>query len=313
MPRPDAQLIKHIYAEHGQHTAREWQRPPLVILPGAELVQHLVGEDGPTELNHLPWEDAVYDLGPLRDLVDEFPRGYAWIRVRTLEQYEADIKRSSPWMWGPAVLTEPYHDDAERWLVAEAWEDNVEVPGRADAGLPFWPDVVVLDRRGDDHGYLYPNPDCRGDRAHGFGFCSLDLCRHHDLRMPCIGSHAMMTLWSAVVPRLIGYLAQTPDHPVEVRPAAPRTPKAAKTAKKKPWLAEHPHVIMIDPTRVREYGHPSGGGTHASPRPHQRRGHWRRLEHPRFGQPRAVFVRSAWVGAAEWQHEGAIYRVFLPG
>ncbi len=50
------------------------------------------------------------------------------------------------------------------------------------------------------------------------------------------------------------------------------------------------HQITIDPDRIRA-ARPSQGGTHASPRWHIRRGHWRRL-----ADGRRIFIRQCQIG-----------------
>jgi hypothetical protein len=59
----------------------------------------------------------------------------------------------------------------------------------------------------------------------------------------------------------------------------------------------------------------SKGGHHASPRGHERRGHYKTLKHPKFkhhpkfGVPNGIYVRPAWVGPKETVHEGNRYTV----
>jgi hypothetical protein len=83
-----------------------------------------------------------------------------------------------------------------------------------------------------------------------------------------------------------------------------------KTERLKPWVAPRRQTfIIIDPARAGDYGHPSSIrpeslGHHASPVPHPRRGHWRHL-----AADRKTWVRPAWIGAMEWQHQGRTYRI----
>ena len=71
-------------------------------------------------------------------------------------------------------------------------------------------------------------------------------------------------------------------HIVEVVPTnkKPKAPKKSSLHKNRPWLtASGPHILFLDrmPTTQKQ-----GTGTHASPKPHRRRGHWKTLSHPRF-------------------------------
>jgi hypothetical protein len=110
----------------------------------------------------------------------------------------------------------------------------------------------------------------------------------------------------------LAYLSQSEEYPVEVTPRPPRTPhpKADPRIPEKPWLREDlPHIILIDPQRVREYRPLPAGGTHAPPSPHQRRGHWRQLRAERFRVKARVWVRPSWVGPTTWETGGQVYRV----
>jgi len=64
------------------------------------------------------------------------------------------------------------------------------------------------------------------------------------------------------------------------------------------------HLVTIDPERVRRAAEPSGG-SHASPRWHIRRGHWRQL-----ADGRRVFVRSCEVGDPS---RGGVVKDYLVG
>lgn len=116
---------------------------------------------------------------------------------------------------------------------------------------------------------------------------------------------------------LIGkYLYQTNMRMVEKR-AALNTQgtvrKICKNVSKKPWLREDlPSIILIDPNDTKSYGRKdSQGGTHASPRPHQRRGHFRKLisEKFKFKKDQIIKVKSCWVGDSEWVYNGSTYKV----
>jgi hypothetical protein len=116
----------------------------------------------------------------------------------------------------------------------------------------------------------------------------------------------------------LNYFTTTDKHLVKVFPTAKPTKREQKTAKLKPWLrTDYPRIILLDSTSAKQYGHggnTDSGRTHASPRIHQRRGHWRTLLNERFksdedGAPRKIWVRPAWVGEREWNYAGNTYKV----
>ena len=92
---------------------------------------------------------------------------------------------------------------------------------------------------------------------------------------------------------------------MHVRPEKTQ-PVKLHAAKEKPWLTPRAHYILVDPARMRDYGHPSEG-THRSPTPHPRRGHWRRL--PEGYRKERTWVRDTFVGAREWSSEGKTYKI----
>ena len=97
-----------------------------------------------------------------------------------------------------------------------------------------------------------------------------------------------------------------------VERSKPTTIRDLRAAKKKPWTRKDlPSIVYLNqmPSEKKE----SQGGTHASPKAHQRRGHWRKLEHerfknhPKFGQK--IRVKPSWVGNKEEIVNGTIYRL----
>ena len=112
---------------------------------------------------------------------------------------------------------------------------------------------------------------------------------------------------------LMVYLKHGPKHLVEVTPA-----KKAKTSpalqKNRPWVgATGPRILLLDrmPTTQSE-----STGTHASPKPHRRRGHWKTLSHPRFRHHpqygKKIYVKPSFVGPRQATYEGNIYRLVEP-
>jgi len=161
-----------------------------------------------------------------------------------------------------------------------------------------------------------PNSDTRGNpRRHTW-------VEREDLQVKTATTfyHYQITISPAYEGRCRHAPARTLGHPDENpalggtateitwRPAAGS--REEKTERLKPWVAPRRQTfIMIDPAHAGDYGHPSSirlesPGHHASPVPHPRRGHWRHL-----AADRKTWVRPAWVGAMEWQHQGRTYKI----
>ena len=113
--------------------------------------------------------------------------------------------------------------------------------------------------------------------------------------------------------QLMAYLKYGDKHAVEVVPEKPKRVSPALT-RDRPWLgATGPRVLLLDrmPTTQSE-----GTGTHASPKPHRRRGHWKTLSHPRFRHHpkygKKIYVKPSFVGPRQVSYEGNIYRLVEP-
>lgn len=313
MPRSDYKLIRFLHGHHDE-AALAWQATPLVLMP-RDLLTYIreehasIAEHAPT-LDNLPWESAVLDLGSMDSEAKRAPgrlspTTHTYTRFTGLPEALHQQETRSPWLRGVVVPEPP-----ERWLVLETWRS-------ANDRWAVWPDVVFINR--DDpydasqFRYSYHQVTCH-QRAWG-GLCNVAQCTRQTPEFGCLSHADSYELSVRLFVASIAYLTRTPTHPAEV--ARDLTPKQQRQSDKavragKPWIREDlPHVVMLDLERAREYGHPSGtgDGSGASPRPHQRRGHWRRLRHPRFGKSRNVFVRPSWVGETEWSHEGVTYKV----
>ncbi len=358
-PRGDAPLIKHLARQRpgpdALATARAWQALPYVRLPGDEFARYLWGErERLTETMpeaQLPWADAVYDLADGRQLFMDllgwsaraweasFPsRGQCWLRVTALPAYLRRERVASPWLgaWsrgtgGSGDLLAPFRAAPDRWIAVEVWEAGALRPD-GTSGFPAYPDVSIIPRADpwDAAGlaHLYPNPACRSGRAYGPGFCHVRRCKYgfgDPRQAPCLTSDLLMSVGVMMAVLTLAYLDQSDELVVEVRS---ERPARGRRRNPKPWLdTDLPHHILIDPARVREYGHPSAGGVaadtaggvggesgarHGSPR-----GHWRYLRHERFrrdeqGRVRRIRVREPWEGAPAWTAGGRRYRVVAP-
>lgn len=118
---------------------------------------------------------------------------------------------------------------------------------------------------------------------------------------------------SIAVTSLYAYLAQSSERTIEVRQEAPKTVASSKTGQKKPWLRDDvSHIVLLDPTKAASVGcrHTGEESGRKSPAPHDRRGHWRQLQAiAGVREAKRIFVRPAWIGPTDWQHQGRIYKV----
>lgn len=108
------------------------------------------------------------------------------------------------------------------------------------------------------------------------------------------------------------WLKHSDKHPVEVTPV--KQPKKTSLNKNKPWRrATGPRILFLDrmPTTQTE-----STGTHASPKPHRRRGHWRTLNHPRYRHhpqyQQKIWVKPSFIGPEQAEYEGNLYRLIKP-
>ena len=122
--------------------------------------------------------------------------------------------------------------------------------------------------------------------------------------------------WYLFICRLMGHIKYGDKHVVEVTPTPDKLAKAKRNPanRKRPWnKASGPHVLLLDrmPT-----GKTESTGTHASPKPHRRRGHWKTLSHPRFRHhpqyQKKIYVKPSFVGERQVTYEGNVYRLVEP-
>ena len=105
-------------------------------------------------------------------------------------------------------------------------------------------------------------------------------------------------------------------HLVEVAPVNSQAGSKKKSPlnKGKPWrAASGPNILLLD--RMPATQKP-GCGTHASPKPHRRRGHWKTLSHPRYRHhpqyQKKIYCKPSFVGPRQTTYEGNIYRLVQP-
>lgn len=297
--RNDASLVRHLTNKFGADCATQWQKVPYVMLPDRfidrvrERDADLVSKNKDSQkwdLDNLAWNDVVYDFG------SSVGRGNLWVRAR--------VATSWSWPWIPESWRT--HLEPNDWIILECWESETNSPMDEHKSFPSWPDIMAIHRfDGKTLLKFYTNGECK-NRLRG-AFCTISQCTQPSMRSGCVASHYHMQNLGVIALNTIDYLSQVPDYMVEVKDS-----KAKEDEKnKKPWTRKDlSHFILIDPGQVSDYRADPDAvkGIHASPKPHQRRGHWRRI---RIDDPeqRKVFIRPTWVGLAEWEYQGQIYRV----
>lgn len=264
--RADRDAVRVIYHALGLEAAASWQSVPLIDMRPVGWPARDAPHTVPASGLRFPWADAVY-------LSDPVQKNGVLVATRI----------SPPIDGAPADAVAVC-----RGVLTHGVTDRKTL-------------LVTYSLSNTEHAELSLN--------HALGWTKRDGAQElwhagMDLPKPLLGwvlLSAQKSIWD------LGYLSQCPEYLVEVKPnGATPSRKSRKTAKTKPWLREDlPTVILIDPSKAREYGHRvDRGGTHASPIPHQRRGHWRRLD-----DDRRVWVRPSWVGDPEWRYQGSRYRV----
>jgi hypothetical protein len=336
--RPDWEIARLFAKTKGLVAARDWLRSVFVDLTSE--VEPDIQPEEPLDLvfeawKNLPFLDATYSLLVMFDdtLTGKATPGLVYARITKLNPERV------PGTNGSACDVPYWLPDDEALIVTNkeikqvptGFIDGTE-PGIQAASPNEWPK-----RRGKGRQLLVPGEwlvrffrvdpfneifwlgnfvvAYEGERPKGL----IEACSFNKI-LPStkdieIAANAILNVGGMIA--LI--LQRTDKHFVEVKAdpkgfSEKRRRKMKKTASKFPWLDETlPHVVLIDPTKVREYREPQGG-THASPQPHQRRGHWRTYRSEKFknarGQRRRV--KPAWIGDREWIHRGSVYRVIDP-
>ena len=116
------------------------------------------------------------------------------------------------------------------------------------------------------------------------------------------------------VHKLMKHIKYGDKHAVEVVSEKPPKPAKSIISRNRPWLsAKGPRVLLLD--RMPATQGP-GTGTHASPKPHRRRGHWKTLSHPRYRHhpqyQKKIYCKPSFVGPRQTTYEGNIYRLVQP-
>jgi hypothetical protein len=280
----------------------------------------------------------------------------AWLRITTLQDVlRPDFRRSCPWLT-TGLVDRLVATDSQLLITAwELWPDPPGVPSPAAARMPeivMGPLLTSVCSNGLFE-FLCTAPKCPRCAAHGFHVSDQedwtdedteDFEHMHDPDLAALGLHELRARLDALQARdeaLTGkmvhittrmrssralsmalmtmlYLTHCDEYVVSEQPRPQRGDRGASSPK--PWTrTDLPRLILIDPGRVAEYGHPSGEsrgqGHHASPRPHGRRGHWRHFRAERFSEAKRgqrTWVRPMWVGDREWAAGSQRYSVVWP-
>lgn len=271
MLRADHQIAKSIYQKDGLQRLQWYQKLPYVEV---SIPDPIMGAPiHPPYYENMPWDEMI---------------------VRFINPNDNDVYMIISKMW----KTE---DPTARKNAREISSPDLAIEV-FDAAMQITVSVAVMSEHSSTQIYqLYVNTQTGQARVGACSAASIERDEH-------IATHtARMSIW------ICNYLTKTPDHLVQVKPVMRPSKHTAKTMHKKPWLREDlPKVIVINPLQARKYGHRiDRGGSHASPIPHQRRGHWRILRSARWGtkQGSRVWIKPAWIGDREWVFHGNRYKV----
>lgn len=307
--RSDAPLIRHLSKTYSPKLGFYWQKLPLVALADSMIHRALHGDGIEYRLDRLVWNDVVFHLDC------DVPDRQTWVRLTEGEEYASRWERLSPWF--PGMGTDPEKPDLSYFLMLEMWSPDY------DKWRQKVPMSLLVDRRD-------PNIRVHTSLELMEGMARLGVDPDTYLEVGKSTGNSKVDEWMRTVETMgevalccMAYLAQCPEYLVEETPEIPEGTPPRRHNDPKPWTYNYlPRIILLDPTQA-----PSGeakpyqGGTHASPRPHQRRGHWATLKASRFYQgrhaeaynpetnPRRVFVKPAWVGPRDWIMSGNHYRV----
>lgn len=122
---------------------------------------------------------------------------------------------------------------------------------------------------------------------------------------------------SAAIPPILKQAAAI-SHPmnyiVKSSPALTPREKRRKERGIEPSIRKKPHFIVVDHDALISM-RPKGNGTHASPIPHHRRGHWMKLadrcRHAKLLGKKKTWVRPAFIGDRKFSDAKNLYEVLL--
>jgi len=302
--RADWKAIRVVYRRWGHKAAREWTETPL--MDTLQLSRSLpeetkYGFPTPGQMQYVPLWPVIVRIGrvasdtPMSCLVDTRPVGELHYVCESL----ASTLLVTP---DAAVRLKTLEPDTPCWvfrIVAELDEHQLNIMHRH--ALPPLPSIVYEPTTGS---LLHLAAELEAYRQ-SFG-----------RRADEVDVGKIVACLTSCVLEVFDAIDAASKHFVEVtripNPGKPQKPRHDK----KPWTRDDLHeVILIDLAEAKKYGHRvDRGGSHASPIPHTRRGHYATLRADRFGANRGkrVWRKPAWIGDTEWIFEGRQYRVISP-
>jgi len=160
-----------------------------------------------------------------------------------------------------------------------------------------------------------------GTRKDGFLLSSMPMYDTHDIVYSEGDGPAAKTFvnWAMSESRPVLRQAALISHPmnyiVKVTPAlTPKEERKVKAGAERP-IRKSPHFIVVDHDILVTMNPAGPKGTHASPVPHHRRGHWKRLAErcraARESGKLKVWVRPTYVGERVFSDEKHLYEVML--
>lgn len=257
----------------GVHVATDWQKPPMVSLAG--------------------YDGAAFQPDAVSESMENLPSfpGLPWSDVTIF----SPISPNPPCDGGQLLVRiMPMADAARKVWAFPMVQDPVAPPLVGD----HWRCVSLLLQNGKIFvSSFFVDPDSPWDIP------------PHILEELGPGEREDCTLWAdyRMVVTLFAHLLQCPEHSVSCTTINPTTTGSSRTGRRKPWLRNDlTRIILLDPKAAA-----TNHGMRANPRedrksplPHQRRGHWRRLD-----ERRRTWVRQSWIGPVSWEYQGQTYRV----
>jgi hypothetical protein len=120
---------------------------------------------------------------------------------------------------------------------------------------------------------------------------------------------------SQVVIKQAAAISHPANYIVQVTPGlTPREARRMEQGRERP-IRKKPHFIVVDHDILVSMNPKNPSGNHASPVPHERRGHWRKLaehcRHARLSGREKTWVRPAYVGETEFSDGKNHYEVLM--
>lgn len=154
----------------------------------------------------------------------------------------------------------------------------------------------------------------RGASTFGVGLSDTIRVEGHTAVTEERGAQGQRLMWAKTNMMMVAAISHPANYVVQVTPAlTPKEERRTSSGKPRP-PAKAPHFIVVDhEVLVRMSGWATG--THASPVPHERRGHWRRLaercRHARLGGADKTWVGPSYVGERKFSDGKNAYEVLL--